>query len=279
MSFPILLNSEQYVSNNTYEIDLANTTDLSNFQVSVANLYVYYSWFNINDTSLKNNIFQLRIPNASGSTLYTLTIPNGAYNITDLNNFLQFWFIENNIYLVNSITGLNTYYAALVVNPTTYKIDLITSVVPQSLPAGFTNPGLSFASLANQHIQMTIMSTNSFGALLGFSNGSYPSSSTNVGVKTSSSNLIPNLSPISMIKLYLSCVYNPLSANSTLLHTFSSQGASIGTLIDASPNEAQWTPCIGFHKTLRVQLFDQLGRVLDLLDKNILIKLMFKKII
>ena len=42
MSFPIIINSSNYISNNTYKIDLAATIDLSEFQVAVGNAYLYY---------------------------------------------------------------------------------------------------------------------------------------------------------------------------------------------------------------------------------------------
>jgi hypothetical protein len=56
MGFPLIINSSNYINNNTYRVDLANVIDLSEFEVSVGQAYVYYSWYNIS-ASLNNNKF------------------------------------------------------------------------------------------------------------------------------------------------------------------------------------------------------------------------------
>ena len=276
MSFPLLINSTNYISNNTYRLELANTSDLSNFEVAVGQAYLYYSWYNIS-TNLNNNKYQITFPTSSGSTTTTITIPDGLYNISDLNNQLQFWFISMGYYIVNDITGYYTYYGAFQLSPTGYSVQWITTPLPTSLPSGFTSGGMTFPVSANQHPQLTILSSNAFNEIIGYNACTYPIVSTNAGIQTTESTSAPNVSPISAIQMRLSCCYNPFSSNSTLLHVFNSQGSKVGSAINASPIQLQYVPCLGSHKTIILQFYDQLGRVLDMLDRNIMIKLIFRK--
>ncbi len=273
MSFPIILNSNNYVSNNTYRISLPTTVDLNTFECSLGNLQIYNSWYNIS-SALNNQSFTLTMP--SNATL-NITIPAGAYQISDLNSYIQFRLIQAGYYITNTVSGQNTYYCNLQVSPTTYSIQFITYPIPTSLPAGFTSGGMTFPGSANQHMQMTILSTNNFKDILGYNIGTYPTVATNVGIQTKESNYIPNVSPISAIQMRLSCLSNPFSSNNQLLHVFTTQGAAIGESINASPNYEQFVPCSGSHQDLTVSFYDQLGRVVEILDKNLVIKLVFRQ--
>lgn len=276
MSFPLIINSSNYISNNTYKVDLASTIDLTEFEVSVGQAYLYYSWYNISSV-LNNNIYQITFPTSGASITTTITIPDGAYNITDLNNALQYWFISMGYYLINNVTSYYTYYGSFQISPTDYSVQWITNYLPTSLPSGYTSGGMTFPSSSYQHPQLTILSSNDFKEIIGYVNGIYPTVPTNSSVQTSESSTPPNVSPISAIQMRLSCCYNPFSSNSTLIHVFSSQGVGIGESINASPIQLQFVPCIGSHKTITLQLYDQLGRFLDMLDRNIVIKLIFRK--
>jgi hypothetical protein len=276
MSFPIIINSTNYVNGNTFKVQLASTIDLSNFTVSVGQAFIYYSWYNINSSPLNNNLFSLTIPRNGGSDTLNVIIPDGAYNINDLNNFLQFTLIEGGYYITNNTTGINTYYASLSISPTSYAVQWNTTPMPTSLPVGFTSGGMTFPGSANQHYQLTVMGSNNFQDIIGFNTGTYPSAPTNAGTQTKNSDYTPNVNPISAVQMRLSCIYNPFSSNSQLLHVFTNQGVNIGQIINASPNYEQFVPCIGAHRELTLTFYDQNGYVLNILDKNLTIKLIFK---
>lgn len=279
MSFPIIINSTNAVvgSQNQFKINLSTIVDLSDYSVSVGSSFLYYSWYNINQSPLNNNRFQLTIPTSGASTVNTLTIPDGGYNISDLNNFLQFWFIQNGYFITTTSTGLNTYYGNFSISPTSYAVQYNSFPIPTSQPAGTTSGGMTFPIAANQHIQLTILSTNTFNQIVGYNAGTYPAIPTNTGNQTKLSDFTPNVNPVSAVQMRLSCVYNIMSANSQLLHVFTNQGSGIGGIIDATPRFQQNVPCSGFHKELTLSLYDQLGNVLNLLDKNVIIKLIFQK--
>lgn len=278
MSFPIVINNTNYVNPNTYKIQLSSTIDLNNYGVAVGQAYLYYSWYNINAYPLNNNKFTLTIPKNGGSDTLNITIPDGAYNISDLNNFLQYTLIQGGYYITNNTTGVNTYYASFSISPTSYSVQFNTTPLPTSLPAGYTSGGMTFPASANQHYQITIASTNNFKDIIGFNAGVYPAAPTNTGTQTKSSDYTPNVNPISAVQMRLSCIYNPFSSNSQLLHVFNNRGVSIGNLIDASTNYEQFVPCQGAHREITLSFYDQNGYVLNILDKNLTIKLIFKKL-
>ena len=276
MSFPILIDSTNFVSANTYKVSLSTNIDLNNYEVSVGQMFIYYSWYNINASPLNNNKFTLTIPKNGGSDTLNVVIPDGAYNISDLNNFLQYTLIAGGYYIYNTTTLVNTYYASFSISPTSYAVQFNTTPLPTSLPAGFTSGGMTFPASANQHYQLTVLSTNNFKDIIGFNAGTYPTVPTNTGIQTKSSDYTPNVNPISSIQMRVSCAYNTFSANSQLLHVFTNNGASIGELINASPNYEQFVPCIGTHREITVSFYDQQGAILNILDHNLVIKLVFR---
>lgn len=275
MSFPVLIDSTNAINQNQFRVSLANTTDLSQFDVSVGQAFVYNSWNNIS-SQFNNNTFQLTIPTSGAPVTTTLTIPDGGYNISDLNSYLQFWLITNGFYLTNSATGLNQYYAAFELSPTSYSVQFISYPMPTSLPAGYVSGGMTFPAAANQHYQLTVL-PNNFRDLIGFNSGTYPTVPTNVGVQTKPSDYAPNVATVSVVQMRLSCCNSPFSDNNQLLHTFASGGVPFGALIDAGSSYDQRVPCSGSHRDLTLTLTDQLGRSLQLIDKNIVVKLLFTK--
>lgn len=277
MSFPIIINSTNYVNSNTYKVSLSSTIDLNNYEVAIGQCLVYYSWYNINSNPLNNNKFTLTIPKNGGSDTLNIVIPDGAYNISDLNNFLQYTLIQGGYYITNNTTGVNTYYASFSISPTSYAVQFNTTPLPTSLPSGYTSGGMTFPASSNQHYQLTVLSTNNFKDIIGFNPGTYPTNPTNTGVQTKSSDYTPNVNPISAVTMRLSCVYNPLSSNSQLIHVFTNKGSNVGEIIDGSPNYEQYVPCIGSHREITLTFFDQLGNILNILDKNLTVKLVFRE--
>ena len=126
-------------NNSTLVYNFPTSVRFDNHQIAVQSVNMYYSWTNINSTSLKNNTFTYTWVVAGTTTSYTVTIPNGLYEISDINSFLQYTFIQRGQYLINT-TGQYVYYAEFLVNPNTYSVNIITYPVPTSLPTGWTLP-------------------------------------------------------------------------------------------------------------------------------------------
>jgi hypothetical protein len=299
MSFPVLISSANYQGGNLFKVSFPNIIDLNDFEASISELFIYYSWYNIS-AAANNNSFQITIPLATPVTA-TLTLPDGAYNISTINNYFQYWCIQNGYYLQNPTTLQYYYFGTFQVSPQSYQVQFITTALPSSsggtdstvTPQLGSYVGLSsystvivgsgfhnlWPTTANQSMQLTISSTNTFGAIIGFVAGTFPTSPTISGTtNTVSSTLTPNVNPVSTVQCRLSCLYNQFSSNSQLLHVFTNQGVGIGSMINASPQFLQGVPCSGSHKDLYFSFYDVLGNPLQLLDSNICVKLDFIKI-
>lgn len=275
MSFPLQIGGTNSSGVNQFKINLPNSVDLSPFDVSIGECFIYNAWNNIS-SQFNNQQFQLTIPTSGTSVVATLTVPDGGYNIADLNNYLQFWLISQGYYLTNTATRLNQYYAAFELSPTSYSIQFITYPMPTSLPPGFVSGGMTFPGSSNQHYQLTVLNNN-FRDLIGYNIGTYPTVPTNIGVQTKQSDYPPNVGTVSVVQIRLSCVSSPFSSNNQLIHTFAAGGVPFGALINAGSSYDQRVPCVGAHRELTLSLFDQLGRPLQLIDKNVSIKLLFTR--
>lgn len=303
MSFAVEITGENFVSGNLFQVQLPGNQDLNDYDCSVGSMYIYYSWFNIS-AALGNNVYQLTLPIVGNPTL-TITIDDGAYQISTLNNALQYYFYQNGYYLKNPTTLECFYFAAFVASPSNYKVDFITTAFPSSatstdltaspslnsyvgitgsytaaatdaiVGSAFTN---NWPTTANQSAQLGVLSTNTFGSIIGFASGTFPSVPTISGTTlTTQSTLVPNVNPIYCVQCRLSCVYSKFSTNSQFLHQFTNGDTAVGALINASPSYYRARPCIGIHNTLNFTLFDQNGTPLGFLDPNVSIELNFLK--
>jgi hypothetical protein len=155
----IVLNQTNIVpntNNSTLVYKFPSSVSFNNSKIAIASINLYYSWVNISPT-LQNNSLSFNWVNASNTnnyTTYTIYIPSGLYEVTDINAYLQFVFINAAnlntsqispiptapFYLKDSI-GDNVYFLEFVVNPTKYAIQLNTYNVPSTLPTNFSNPG------------------------------------------------------------------------------------------------------------------------------------------
>ena len=105
-------------------------------QIALQNIIIPYSWFNINSSLYNNNTFSYTWFN--GNT-YTVTLPNSYLSVSDINSALQYAFISNGHYLVNS-SGQNVYYGELIYNTSQYAVQWNSYPIPSTLPSGWTNP-------------------------------------------------------------------------------------------------------------------------------------------
>jgi len=138
----LVLNETNIVgaNNNTLIYSFPSSVDLTGCEIAVSNITMYYSWDNINATTLQNNIFYYNWVSGAVNTQYTVVIPNGLYELSDINAFLQYTFIQNGHYLVNS-TSQNVYYAEMIINPTQYAVQVNTFAVPHHI-----QPSIDFPS-------------------------------------------------------------------------------------------------------------------------------------
>lgn len=275
-SFPIILNESNNISDSAYRYRFPANINFSKIEVALSDISIYYSWRSIT-SAYNNNKFSFTFP-ASGATIntYDITLPDGTYNSNDLNNYLQWFCIQNNLYLINSTTGDYRYYLTIQENPSQYAIEVISYPVPTSLPAGYTAPAgwAGFPTAATR--PQLIINNEAFGQIIGFNLGTFPTTAVGASPYSKVSDFVPQLSPIQSVIILLDAVSNPFASNSGVIGTINSKGTNYGSLISYSAPEYNWISCQGVRQEITINFVDQLFRPLKIIDKNLTIRLLLR---
>lgn len=295
MVFTIVLNKSNIINsqNNTLVYKFPNSVNFSNNEIAVQSVKLFYSWENINDTPLGNNNFTYTWYGSAGATIVNVVIPNGLYEIEQINSYLQFIMIQNGHFLINA-ANQNVYFAEFVLSPTRYAVQINTYPVPIStgwtlnastgqytgnagtLYAGWTTPLANsqagsaawqgfYSQVYNPVVAM--VSTNNFNNVIGYSNTF--STALNLGTNTILSYLsstAPNVQPNSVAYIAISNIANPYANPSSILYSISPDVA-FGELISSIPPQFCWTSLLqGTYNQLRVQLLGNDFQPLTILD-------------
>lgn len=275
--FVIILNSSNVVNdgkNSSLIYNFPNSVQFKDKYLAVSQVIMYYSWFNLT-SQYSNNRFSYTWTVGTTTTTYNIIIPDGLYNIVDINAYCQFTMINNGTYLINS-SGDNVYYFQLVINPNRYGIELTTFQVPTSLPVGFSQPS-NFAGYPTTGFNPVINFPNAFCNIVGYGpiNSVYFSSNANVnnaytpptasvsnyyvaknaiGTLSYLSNIPPNVQPNSSVFISISNINNPYSQPSSIIYALT-PSVDIGEQIISTPPNFMWTKLIdGTYNQLRIQL-------------------------
>lgn len=268
--FPIVLNSNNYVNDNTYTYRFPRgSIYLKNSSVSLSQINLYYSWQNI-DAQYNNNVFKIIFPDNTPETFttYTVTIPYGNYTIEDLNKYLQHWSIQNGKYILNATTGQNVYYLELISNPQTYSIEFVAHDIPTALPAGYLNPGgMTFPAVISKP-SLVVLNSNNFGTLIGFEPGVY---------FTSSSTKTPEMNPVSSVLVTCSLINNRFTSPSDILYSFVSGSAQYGSMLSINNQDMVFTNIPeGHYKEVTIKFLSDKLIPLNIRDKSGIIYLIVK---
>lgn len=255
----LILNSTNLVAdgnNNKLIYRFPNSVQFKKSQIAFAGCSMYYSWFNIT-SALSNNTFSYNwINNLGVATTYTITIPDGLYEVATLNQYLQFIFIQNGHYLVNS-SGQNVYYAQFSINAPRYAVQIDTFSFPTALPVGWTNPAaVPFPPQTfNPIITLPAKINQILGFVAGFATaqnlnnayvapvGSQYISKLANGTISYISTTAPNVQPNNSLLFSLSGVDNAYANPTSIIYTLVPQVA-IGEIINEKPPEFIWSRLI-----------------------------------
>lgn len=276
MSFPILLNINNQVAPHQFRYRFSQPVDFSQYEIALGSVSIYYSWQAINSRR-NNGTFRIVWPTASTTTTYTITLPNGTYSASDINAYLQYWCIQNNLYLINNSTGQYYYFISVAENPSAYAIQFnfnpVKALSGYTAAVGFpTMPATAYTP----QLQIIDSGTDSYSSIIGFAQGLYPP--TQVTTLTSvNSNLVPMIDPVAAVVVGLSNLHNPLALNNQVLHTFTSAGVGYGGLINTSQGQGiSYTPMQGTNNEITLSFYDQNGLPLQIIDGNVCIRLLMR---
>jgi len=272
----IVLNETNIVgaNNNSLIYQFPSSVDLTGCEVAVSNITMYYSWDNINSTTLQNNIFSYTWVSGATATTYQVVIPNGLYELSDINAYLQFVFIQNGHYLVNS-GGQNVYYAEMIINPTQYAVQVNTFAVPTSLPVGWTNPASLVFPTTTFNPVLTFPAR--FNEIVGYAVNFATAINTGGGNTLSYlSSVAPQLQPNSSLLIAMSGIDNKYANPNTIIYSVA-PNVGLGELIVEKPAQFNFNRLLS--GTYNRLLFQFLGNDLNpvvIRDPNMTIILVIK---
>jgi len=273
-TYPLIINKTHWVNGSSFKYDFGNAVDMSDKAIALEKASMNFTWFNI--TSAKNNnTFSLIHPTNAGTTTLNITVADGGYNISDLDNYLRKYLVDNGWYIQNSGTLEQTVYAQFIVNPTSYKIQFVSYPLPTSLPSGYT-AGSSITFPATAAGPQLVVPSNNFGTLIGFAAGTFPAVQP-TSITTVSSTLTPIVNDVQSVVITLDSCFNRFaSTNSNAIYSFTPAGVEFGALMTSEAKTLSFVPQQGFRNSILLTICDQYFRPLVMNDYDILITLQLR---
>ena len=200
-------------TNSTFQVDFDRSINLNDKHISLTSASLYFSWRNI--TTQNNKFSYTWIDDIE----YSVELPIGLYEISDIKAYFQFVTSQNNHVMTNTETGSTIYFIDFVVSNTAYSIDILTYPVPASLPFIGTekNPRLTLPAGIN--------------AIFGYAEDFTTDAGSSI--LTFNSSLAPNVSPDNSVIIVCDMVQNEFS-NLGILYALS-PSVGIGSLIVDKP--------------------------------------------
>jgi hypothetical protein len=285
----IVLNQSNLIpdgQNNKMIYKFPNSITFKDNYIAVSSVSMYYSWFNIT-TTLRNNTWTYTWVVGTTPQTYDIVVPDGLYEIADLNSYAQFIMTQNGTYLIDS-TGNNVFYFTLTSNTNRYAVQLSTYLLPTSLPTGFTLP-TNFVGFPTTAQNCVVSFPANFNGIVGFSagftsdvnlNDSYvvPSNQTlisknSLGTITYLSTQSPEVQPNSNAIISISGIDNNLIQPSSVIYSLV-PNVGFGQLISEQPPQFMWNKLIdGTYNQLRLSILGTNLQPLQIQDPNITILL------
>lgn len=264
-------------NNNKLQYDFRAPVKLDNHEIKLNSIVMYNSVFNIkkgvNDT--------FRFIWVDG-TQYTVEIPEGHYEIEDLNSFLYQFQFNNGLYLTTSDQKV-LIFLEFIVNSTYYACQVNTYPYPTAqeitdneytIPSNGYTPDVSYVSRTPQLI---IPADNEFGLLLGFSAGTYPPEIEYTTYSINSNNGAPQISPVSAYHISCSLVNNLYTQRSDLIGTFSPQ-AAYGSQFFLQFQNSEYMPIpSGTFSNMHIQILDQTYSDVKIQDPELIITFVIRE--
>jgi hypothetical protein len=204
----------------------------------VSSITLPYSFFNVS-TFYNNKTFSLIFPTAATTITYSITLPDGFYTITDINSYIQQQCVANGAYLIDS-SGNYVYFIKMVYDSTYYAVQLLYYSVPTSIGT-YTRPSSGLYSTVGTGLpttaytpQLVLASTGSIRTIMGFADGTFPSTQT-----TTTDNALSTLTPIgsnvNSIIMQCSLISNRCTVPSDIIDSMPINNVSFGSNINYQP--------------------------------------------
>jgi len=267
-------------------------------KLALTSFSMYYSTFNIT-AAYQNNTFDYIW--FDGQT-YTITFPDGFYDVTAMNDFIHSIMVSRLHYLKQTSNGFYVYFLTITTNPTYYAVSLNTFGLNTTLATanGWTLPtGATWAipTITTQYIYpMFYILNNNFQSVLGFATGYYPLNTAQATITTNNttswtqpttasapygktsvvsflSQTTPQVSPVASFTLTCSLINNKYSIPNSLLYSFGIPAtATFGSYFSIIPPQMSFIDVLeGNYNEFVIQILDQNQRAVAIQDPTIVI--------
>ena len=275
-------NVVQGTGNSTFVYKFPCSVNLNDHSVALASLTLFSCWNNVS-AALGNNKLSLTIfPADAYARTYSIVIPDGSYSVADLNSYLQYWAIQNNLYLITA-EGTYVYFLSIAVNVVRYAIEIQTISCPYNgdvgtLPLGWTLPlGFPVAPAVGASWNAVLTVPKGMSEYLGQVEGfATAANSGNVSTLGYLSTICPQIQPNPNVIVSITGISNKYAA-SPVIYSFSSAGVNFGSMLSERPNNLLWSTLnSGTYNELRVTFLGTDLRPMVLLDPSITLLLAIK---
>ena len=181
-------------------------------------------------------------PTAATTIQHDITLPDGFYTVTEINNYIQLECQTHGAYLLDS-SGNYVYFIQLVYNTAYYTVQLLTFLVPTLAGIGtYTRPATGLYSTTGTGLptvsrvpQISFSSTGSIRSIIGFEAGTFPPTSQTSNYNTSST-LTPVGSTVNSIIMQCSLISNRCTTPSDIIDSMPINDTSFGSNIIYNPS-------------------------------------------
>ena len=287
MSYTLALNSSNVVgsNNNTYQFKfVSGSFHAKDAEIAVGSLTMPYAWFNVS-SAYNNNTISITFPYLATTKTLSLVLPDGFYQTSDINNYIQLQMIANGLYLVSS-TGLNVYFFQMSVNINYYNIQVVMSAVPTTVASGtysgYTLPLTGYWSVVatnglptvSSTPSMTLASSGSISTMIGYATGTYPSTSSSQSL---SGTLTPVGSTVNALLIRCNLINNKLASPSDILDLVPIN-CTFGSNLTYNPSFEKWLSIRdGTYSSMTITFSDQNLNTLYSRDPNLALTLLIRQ--
>jgi hypothetical protein len=298
--YVLVLNQNNLVQdgqNNKLIYKFPNSVNLTNKYIAVSSVTMFYSWFNISEALQNNKItYTWGATSTTPQTTYTITIPDGLYEIFDINSYCQFIMIANGTYWSDS--NFNYYPFDLKINATRYGVALTTYYINSaSYPSpAYTAPPAGWPTVPQNSIVTFPANFNNivgypttFASAQNLNNATalavpqpIPTSANNyytansAGIIQYLSNSSPQVQPNSNLLLAVSNINNPYSQPSSIIYSLT-PSVAIGQIINDRPPNFMWNKMIdGTYNQIQLNFLGSNLQPLPIRDPSMTILLVIR---
>lgn len=272
----IVLNSKNKIDSNVFEIDFDNNTLFGkNDKIGLEAISVYNCFFNIK-SSFSNNKFTI-IWNADTTVEYNHVIENSYKSVSDYNFTLQHFMAQNDLYCIDS-NGDIVYFINIETEATIYGTSITCFALPNQANAtalGYSKPVSAVWNFPVTDKTPQFKIVDNLSTLLGHAVATFPPNIQST-VQIHYSTTVPQLSINNSIILTCSLLNQKFTKPSNVLSSIPLK-SNFGSILDfQNSNPSLFNISAGTYGSLRIEFYDQIFRKLDIIDPDVIIRLVIE---